>query len=147
MLSFDNADLQSLVVSERPNLVGNPYRGGCPNGARVGTPLCWFNPSAFALPPPGQFGNAGRNILRGPGFAQFDFALKKTFQLAEGTKITFGAEAYNLFNHPNFAVPSNTQSPLTLGGNGDAVFANNTGRTFTTVGTGRQMQLDARLTF
>jgi hypothetical protein len=34
----------------------------------------------------------------------------------EGKKISFGAEAYNLFNHPNFAVPSNTQSPLTLGG-------------------------------
>ena len=154
VLSFDNADLQSLATSERPNLVGNPYTGVCPNGTRVGTPSCWFNPSAFALPPPGQFGNAGRNILRGPGFAQFDVALQKEFQLREGTKITFGAEAYNLFNHPNFAVPSNTQSPLTLGGNGDAVFANaagsfadNVGRIFTTIGTGRQIQLDARFTF
>jgi hypothetical protein len=154
VLSFDNADLQSLATSERPNLVGNPYTGVCPNGTRVGTPSCWFNPSAFALPPPGQFGNAGRNILRGPGFAQFDVALQKEFQLREGTKISLGAEAYNLFNHPNFAVPSNTQSPLTLGGNGDAVFANaagsfadNVGRIFTTVGTGRQIQLDARFTF
>ena len=69
-------------------------------------------------------------------------------------KITFGAEAYNLFNHPNFAVPSNTQSPLTLGGNGDAVFkdvagnfASNVGRIFSTVGTGRQIQLNARFSF
>jgi hypothetical protein len=114
----------------------------------------WFNPSAFALPPPGQFGTAGRNTLRGPAFAQFDLALQKSFKLSEGTKIAFGAEAYNLFNHPNFAVPSNTQSPLTLGGNGDAVFkdpmgnfANNVGRIFTTVGTGRQIQLDARFSF
>jgi hypothetical protein len=60
-------------------------------------------------------------------------------------KIIFGAQAYNLFNHPNFAVPSNTQSPLTLGGSGEAVFqyaardlAKNVGRIFTTVGTGRQ---------
>jgi hypothetical protein len=74
--------------------------------------------------------------------------------LREGMKITFGAEAYNLFNHPNFAVPSNTQSPLTLGGNGDAVFkdptggfANNVGRVFSTAGTGRQIQVDARFTF
>src|SRR6516225_8648604 len=154
VLAFDNADLRSLLTSERPDLAGNPYTGACSSGIRVGTPSCWFNPNAFALPPPGQFGNAGRNILRGPGFSQFDFALQKGFNLTEGRKVTFGAEAYNLFNHPNFAVPSNTQSPLTLGGNGDAVFkdasgtlANNVGRIFTTVGTGRQVQLDARFTF
>jgi hypothetical protein len=154
VLAFDNADLQSLLISERPDLVGNPYEGVCPSGFRVGTPSCWFNPSAFALPPPGQFGTAGRNILRGPSFAQFDLALQKGFQLSEGMKITLGAEAYNLLNRPNFAVPSNTQSPLTLGGNGDAVFkdaagdlASGVGRIFSTVGTGRQIQLDARLTF
>ena len=154
VLSFDNADLRSLLTSERPDLVGNPYTGVCPNGTNVGTPSCWFNPTAFAVPPPGQFGDAGRNILRGPGFAQFDLALQKDFQLREGIKIALGVEGYNLFNHPNFAVPSNTQSPLTLGGNGDAVFqdatgnlAKNVGRIFTTVGTGRQIQLDARFTF
>jgi len=154
VLAFDNAGVQSLLTSERPDLVGNPYNGVCPNGFRVGTPSCWFNPSAFALPPPGNFGTAGRNILRGPAFAQFDLALGKSFKLSEGTKITFGAEAYNLFNHPNFAVPSNTQSPLTLGGNGDAIFqdaagglANNVGRIFSTVGTGRQIELNARFTF
>jgi len=86
--------------------------------------------------------------------AQFDLALQKSFQLREGAKIVLGAEAYNLFNHPNFAVPSNTQSPLTLGGNGDAVFkdaagnfANNVGRIFSTVGAGRQVQLMARFRF
>jgi hypothetical protein len=154
MLSFDNADLQSVTTSERPNLSGNPYSGLCPNGIRVGTPACWFNPSAFVLPPPGQFGTAGRNLLRGPGFAQFDLAVRKAFQVARETQIVFGVEAFNLLNHPNFGVPSNTQSPLTLGGNGDAVFKNaagdfadNSGRIFTTVGTARQIQLDARFTF
>jgi len=154
VLSFDNADLRSLLITERPDLAGDPYKGVCPDGSRVGSPSCWFNPAAFALPPPGQFGDAGRNILRGPAFAQCELAVQKGFQLTEGTKITIGAEAYNLFNHPNFAVPSNTQSPLTLGGNGDAVFqdaagslATNVGRIFTTVGTGRQVQLDARFTF
>jgi hypothetical protein len=154
VLAFDNADLQSLLTSERPNLVGNPYAGACPNGSRVGTASCWFNPGAFAVPPPGQFGDAGRNMLRGPDFAEFDSALQKTFQLTEGKNLSFGAEVYNLFNHPNFAVPSNTQSPLTAGGNGDAVFqdaagdlANNVGRIFTTVGSARQVQLDARFTF
>jgi hypothetical protein len=154
VLAFDNADLQSLVISERPNVIGNPYTGVCPNGAKVGNPSCWFNPSAFAVPAPGQFGDAGRNSLRGPAFAESDLALQKTFQVTEGKKITFGAEVYNLLNHPNFAVPSNTQSPLTLGGNGDAIFqnavgnfANNVGRIFSTVGTGREIQLDARFTF
>jgi hypothetical protein len=154
VLAFDNADSQSLTVTERPNLAGNPYTGTCPNGAKVGTATCWFNPGAFALPPPGQFGTAGRNILRGPGFAQLDLSLQKSFQVREGTKIVLRAEAFNLLNHPNFAVPSNTQSPLTLGGNGDAVFKNaagdfadNSGRIFTTIGTGRQIQLNARFIF
>jgi hypothetical protein len=59
-----------------------------------------------------------------------------------------------VLNHPNFGVPSNTQSPLTLGGNGDAIFASaagnladNVGRIFSTVDSARQIQLDARLTF
>ncbi len=154
VLSFDNADLQSVVIAERPNLIGNPYSGVCPNGTRVGTPACWFNPSAFALPPPGQFGNAGRNILRGPGFAQLDLAAQKSFQVREGVKIMLRAEAFNFMNHPNFGVPSNTQNPIALGGNGDAVFrdvaghfANGVGRIFSTVGTGRQIQFDARFTF
>jgi hypothetical protein len=154
VLDFDNADVQSLLTAERPNLVGNPYAGVCPNGSRIGTPSCWFNSSAFAVPPAGQFGNAGRNILRGPGLAQFDAALHKDFVIAEQRKITVGVEAYNLFNHPNFGVPSNTQSPLSLGGTGDAIFkdaagnlAANAGQILTTVGTGRQIQLAGRFTF
>jgi hypothetical protein len=154
VLSFDNADQQSLIISERPNLVGNPYAGACPNGARVGTVACWFNPSAFAVPPPLQFGNAGRNMLRGPRFAQFDPALHKGFAINQERKITFGVEAYNLFNHPNFGDPSNTQSALSLGGNGDAVFkdpagdfADNVGQIQNHAGTARQIQLTGRFTF
>src|SRR5580700_6398480 len=154
VLDFDNADIQSLLIPERPDLVGNPYAGSCPNGARVGTPSCWFNPNAFAVPPPDQFGSAGRNILRGPSFAEFDLSLEKGFQLNEGLRISFGVDVYNLLNHANFGVPSNTQSAIGLGGNGDAVFkdaagdlADNVGRIFTTVGSARQIQLDARVTF
>jgi len=112
VLSFDNADVQSLLTAERPNLVGNPYAGACPNGAKVGIPSCWFNPSAFAVPPATEFGNAGRNSLLGPGFAQFDPALHKDFAFNEQRKFSVGVESYNLFNHPNFGVTSNTQSRL-----------------------------------
>ena len=154
VLAFDNAGTQSLLLSQRPDLIGNPYFGTCPNGARVRSPACWFNPTAFALPPAGQFGAASRNMLRGPGFSELDLALRKSFQLSEDMHLSLGVEAFNLLNHPNFAVPSNTQSPLTLGGNGDAVFkdgagnfAKNVGRIFTTAGTARQIQLGARLVF
>jgi TonB dependent receptor len=153
-LAFDNAGTRSLLLSQRPDLIGNPYVGSCPNGARVGSPACWFNPSAFALPPPGQFGGASRNMLRGPSFSELDLALRKSFQLAEDMHLSLGVEVFNLLNHPNFAIPSNTQSPLTLGGNGDAVFndaagnfAKNVGRIFTTAGTARHIQLGARLVF
>jgi len=154
VLAFDNADVQSLLIPERPNLAGNPYVGVCPNGAKVGTVACWFNPSAFAVPPPLQFGNAGRNILRGPAFAEFDPALHKDFAIFHERKITLGVEAYNLFNHPNFGAPSNTQSAFSFGGNGDAVFkdaagdfADNVGQIQTTAATPRQIQLVGRFTF
>ena len=154
VLSFDNADVQSLLIAERPNLAGNPYVGACPNGARVGTVACWFNPNAFVVPPAGRFGNAGRNMLRGPGFAQLDPSLHKDFAILQEKKLTFGVEAYNLFNHPNFGIPSNTQSVFSFAGNGDAVFkdaagdfADNVGQIQTTAGTGRQIQLTGRFTF
>lgn len=154
VLAFDNADLQSMLIPERPNIVGNPYAGACPNRARVGAPSCWFNPSAFAVPPAGQFGNAGRNMMRGPVFAQFDPALHKDFAFLHERRITVGVEVYNLFNHPNFGVPTNTQSAFLLGGAGDAIFKNaagdfadNVGQILTTVGTGRQLQLGGRFTF
>ena len=154
VLSFDNADLESLIIPERPDLIGNPYTGVCPNGIKVGTAPCWFNPSAFALPPPGHFGNAGRNILRGPAFTQFDASLHKDFPVTERGKITVGVEAFNLFNHPNFSVPSNTQGPFNLGGAGDALFkdaagnfADNAAQILTTIGTARRIELAARFTF
>ena len=154
VLAFDNADMQALLIPERPDVVGNPYAGVCPSGVRVGTPSCWFNPSAFSVPRAGQFGNAGRNMLRGPAFDQLDGALHKDFAIVREKKLTVGIEVYNLLNHPNFGVPSNTQSALALGGDGDAVFkdaagnlADNVGKILTTASSARQFQLAGRFTF
>ena len=68
--------------------------------------------------------------------------------------MTVGVEAYNVLDHPNFGVPSNTQNPPVMGGNGDAVFkdaagnfADNVGQILTIVGTARQIQLVGRFTF
>jgi carboxypeptidase family protein/TonB-dependent receptor-like protein len=75
----------------------------CPN---YSLPECQFNAAAFSNPGDGVFGNAGRNILRGPGFAQVDFSVFKNTRLTETSSLQFRAEIFNLFNHANFADPS-----------------------------------------
>ena len=62
--------------------------------------------SAF-LDPAAQagFGNSGRNAFRGPGFFNVDMALLKDIRIKERLTVQFGAQAYNVFNHPNFDNP------------------------------------------
>jgi hypothetical protein len=80
----------------------------------------WLNPDAFVStvdpstgacfggnsPKNCQFGNLGRNALRGPNFAWSDFYLTKSFSLTERVKLRFDTQFFNVFNHPNFALPS-----------------------------------------
>jgi len=80
----------------------------------------WLNPNAFVStvdpsagkcfgggsPENCQFGNLGRNALRGPNFAWSDFYLTKWFPLSERVKMRFDVQFFNLFNHPNFGLPS-----------------------------------------
>ncbi len=82
--------------------------------------LQWLNPNAFVSavdPSTGkcsggdtsqncQFGNLGRNALRGPDFVWSDFYLTKWFALTEHVKLRLEAQSFNLFNHPNFGLPS-----------------------------------------
>ncbi len=88
--------------SFRPNVVQgvDPY---CPN---YSVPDCQFNPAAFEVPPAGQFGNAGRNILRGPNFAQVDTSFFKNTKLTETTALQLRLEIFNIFNFANYADPS-----------------------------------------
>ena len=65
----------------------------------------WFNTAAFTAPKPFTFGNAGRNIIPGPGNNIIDFALHRRFLLGEQRALMFRAEAFNLFNHPNYGIP------------------------------------------
>ena len=53
-----------------------------------------------------QFGNLGRNALRGPDFTWSDFYLTKSFPLTEHVNLRFDAQFFNVFNHPNFALPN-----------------------------------------
>ncbi len=61
----------------------------------------WFDTSAFAAPAYGFYGDAGRNLIRGPGIEKWDVSLFKNFSLAERAKLQFRAESFNLFNHTN----------------------------------------------
>ncbi len=105
---------------ERPDLVGNPNRGGpvagnptCQAPAQVGTPQNWFNQCAFAQPAAEPFGPAfgteGRNILTGPGYTNLDFSLAKSIPLrGESHRLQLRGEFFNLLNHPNFDIPNHT---------------------------------------
>ena len=67
-----------------------------------------FNPAAFDRTTPAaanRQGTLGRNVLRGFPISQLDFAIRRQFKLTEEVKFQFGAELFNIFNHPNFADP------------------------------------------
>ena len=65
----------------------------------------FFNTAAFSQPAPYTFGNAGRNLVNGPGNNIFDMALHRRFPIGERGALEFRAEAFNMFNHPNWGVP------------------------------------------
>jgi hypothetical protein len=88
--------------ASRPNLIGDPDSG-------AQTPQAWINAQAFQRLDPvkqaGQFGNAGRNVARGPAFTNVDASLTRTFRLWEQTGLEFRAEAFNVANHANLGLP------------------------------------------
>jgi hypothetical protein len=85
-------------ANDRPNVGGNPKLDDpSPDG--------WFNTSAFVIPPFGSFGNAGRNILEGPGYQNINLAVLKHIALPGEARLQIRAEAFNLFNHANFNLP------------------------------------------
>jgi hypothetical protein len=124
-----------------PNVIGTPHI--------VGDPNCWYyasvNPfckalapnltDAFQLQQPGQFGNAGRNILRGPLISTFSFNILKEKPLRERVNMEFRWEVFNLTNTPIFAQPSNNFS------------SGSAGQITSLAGDPRVMQFALRLSF
>jgi hypothetical protein len=93
----------------RPNVLFNPALSNP-------TPQEWFNTAAFAIPAQYTFGDAGRNILRGPGLATVDFSLRRAFALREGMSLTAEAQSFNMLNRTNFNLPDAfADQPLTFG--------------------------------
>lgn len=76
----------------------------------------WFNTNDFAVPQPYTIGNAGRNILRGPKFQNWDMSLLKNFSFTERRYLQFRAEFFNIFNHPNFGLPNSNIEDQIHGG-------------------------------
>jgi len=125
-ISSDQANI-GAGPAQRPNVSGNPNDG-------PKTPQQWFNTSVFSLPALYTFGNAPRNAVIGPGLQEFDLSLQKDMRLTEATKLQFRAEAYNLFNHPNFNIPNRTAFTANFGSISSAQDA-------------RQLQLALKLVF
>jgi TonB dependent receptor-like, beta-barrel len=100
--------LLGFGANDRPNVVGDP-RLANPSSER------WFDTSAFIFPAPGTFGNAGRNIVEGPGYQNFNASLMKNTAISERVNLQFRAEFFNLFNHPNFGLPDNFLGSPTFG--------------------------------
>jgi Carboxypeptidase regulatory-like domain/TonB-dependent Receptor Plug Domain/TonB dependent receptor len=70
----------------------------------------YLNPAAFAEPA-GEFGTLGRDQIYGPGFWNADFSATKDTKITETLGVQFRAELFNIFNHPNFALPNNVVTP------------------------------------
>jgi hypothetical protein len=72
----------------------------------VGRGQKWFDISAFAVPAQNTLGNAGRNIIEGPGFVNLDASVFRDFRVREGWVLTLRAEAFNASNTPHFNNPN-----------------------------------------
>jgi hypothetical protein len=94
----------------------------------------WVSPSTFALPAVNTHGNAGRDILRGPGWTSYDGNVVRKFAIRERTTLEFRMEAQNVFNHPHFGNPAATVGNATFG-------------QITSSSGERQAQVGLRLTF
>jgi len=141
-----------------------------PGVTQAGT-IQWLNPDAFLSavdpstgqcyggdsPQNCQFGNLGRNALRGPDFLWSDFYLTKWFPLSERVKLRFEGQFFNVFNHPNFALPSTVQAgipgnPSTQSGFGALTYTTSPPTGLLGVGLGgdsspRMIAFQARLEF
>lgn len=117
----NNANGLLLSFTQRCNMIGNPYPSGFhksvtqwfnnnvsfdpanPTNAFHGSCVAPnLNGAAFCQPLAGQFGNSGRDILRGPGINNWDLGIGKDFKFTERVSFQFRTEAFNVFNHHQY---------------------------------------------
>ncbi len=104
--SFPNSNfLTQSNYHQRPNVVPgfNPINS---NWESAPDTIGYLNANAFSQPAPGTFGDLGRNAIYGPKYWDLDFAVGKNTPITERVNLQLRAEFFNLFNHPNFALPN-----------------------------------------
>jgi outer membrane receptor protein involved in Fe transport len=107
----DGTPLNPVYFAFDPANTGTPNRPNVVAGQSVALPRDqrsadrFFNTDAFQAPKPYTFGNAGRNIIPGPGNNVFNLALHRGFRVHESQTLQLRAEFFNAFNHPNWGIP------------------------------------------
>ena len=91
----NGADITGSTDGARIDVISNPY-DNIPAGR-------YFNPAAFAVPAHATFGNAGANILYGPGTNNWDLSATKRFRIGESRMLSFRGEVFNTWNHTQFS--------------------------------------------
>jgi hypothetical protein len=128
---------------DRPSYA--PGRG--PDDAVTGNPERWFDATAFVLPPPGTFGNVGRNEAIGPDLRTMDLAFMRQVPwtaIGAGGRIELRVEIFNLFNRVNFGPPALVAFS---GLAGDTTPLASFGQIRSTITAARQVQVGARVVF
>ena len=110
------ATTASTNITHRPNRICDGNDSALLGNLRDNGLLA-FNTSCFATPATGYFGNAGRDVIYGPGVNNWDLGFQKFFPLAsEHRRLEFRAEMFNAFNPAQFSLPNgNTGSGLNFG--------------------------------
>ena len=126
---------------QRPDVVAGASYSDAIN---KGNTTQYFDPSIFVLPPVGTYGNAGRNVLIGPGLLNLDFGLRKTVTLgsAGDRRLEIGFDIFNATNRANFANPAHR---VLNGANGRPIAS--AGLITETSTKARQIQLGAKFVF
>ena len=152
LTGFDRANSRGTRPTNSQRVSLNPTLNGpvpiCPctlpaslGGGTQDRPQRYYDPTAFVLPAVGTYGNAGRNIITGPGLTTVDMSLTKNTSISERVNLQFRAEAYNLFNNVNFGQPS------TIVFETSGAISSTAGLITSTNVEGRQFQFALKLTF
>jgi hypothetical protein len=102
----------------RPNLVSGAslYAGKNGSSHNVVAGVPWFSPAAFAPPAQFTYGNSARNNIFGPGSADWDMSLLKTFAFKEKATLQIRTDWFDAFNHFNLGTPNATIADTRDGG-------------------------------